>query len=1302
MAFSRDKINKIIGKMKSKSSRNGITESMAQVLQDILSDDELGQSHINPESAFRLIRAKSETELFVKTAAEVQQNEEWYVIATDSTGTFASKAKNYVKKDEDGNFIFETAKNSDVIVFYDDEHNDLDASNKHIRGIHVYEGGVWIAINARFTNYNSANSTASGDYANVEGSGNTASGESAHAEGNATTASGMAAHSEGTNTDAAAIAAHAEGSDTKALGNSSHAEGRNTLASGAGSSAHGYNTIALPESTAVFGSHAKIGNPDTYFGVGFSENNYRLESDKTDANDHNLHLSIKKDGSVLNKDGNKFITEDAVADEIDEKLDVYSGEGAADSLFNLIQVAGSSAIPPFANPSIVIEASKNGSPVYVRYSDENEFFEFLNYLKGKEIHLIESGETVSDVSITFTGFSGISTYTEHGGYKSRQIIGFTGTKFNKTTGQDENIVMAPSTTTNVQYYYNKHTPIRLLVDNNSNHIRSIEQALTVTGNADDAATLLSAQEYADTGDETTLTAAKQYTDENAGGDTNHFVRVVRKQGTAIGDKDYYVENTADIALTDEYYIVNPAGGGNIPAANNGNYAIKASDNTITYTAPNNGDTALIYNGGGTVKKIEAILIYEGGTWLVTEAGFKNAKNVTETGSWANAEGSATHATGTYAHAEGTGSTAGGNQSHAEGYFTDATAHSSHAEGRNTLASGVNSHAQGNKTTANKPDTAIMGKNGVVGNSSTVAGIAWGSSEPSSAQITGDADVGLVWKVDQTGNTTQTGKVVADSFEKSDGTAIGAPDLSAYSTTEQVDAKDQVILAAAKADATAKDGDSYDVISELISDGDAATLSSAQTFATNADATQKGVLQALFYERAKITELDTATLNAAKAYTDANAGSGSGADKALEALVYDMEWVVDIQTFDVGTVPAGTGVSIGLSYAVGGNGTSGTVDFIFPIATNKAAVDALVLNRNFAFKTTAGVIEFTPTAYTATAAIDSSHHRERYLATFALDSGVNRVSATYNTETPTLYRATASSGSSSGKHVSTAAVTNGKVVLGYSDGSTAIESAQFLPSPANQPHARVIVTAARNASSEINLTATISTDVINTLNTISAGNANTTGLQGHVLRNDTIAEAKLDPAVVTKLNANSPDLSDYATTAATNTKISGIKIKERTKRVFANSALKTTDGDTGGWLFKGSYTNLLAVGNLEETPPDDDSLQFKGLSIAILKTEWDKMDKVVVTATHSSQVAYSPYFIYKEDIPSGEANKVRLGVSGTGRTKMNIYFEESKNQENTANNDNNRLVIEMLNITENSIPGFYIGEVLLQHLETTTT
>ena len=255
-----------------------------------------------------------------------------------------------------------------------------------------------------------------------------------------------------------------------------------------------------------------------------------------------------------------------------------------------------------------------------------------------------------------------------------------------------------------------------------------------------------------------------------GGDSNHFVRVVRKENAdyyARGNKDYYVENTAEIVKQDKYYIVNPvvADLGTIPDDEAGKYAIKDSSGTITYTAPSKGDIAIMFSDTQVSipdkfenlqylneNKIEAILIYEG-QWIITNSHFKNAINCTETGIFANVEGVENNAIGDHSHVEGDNNTA-------------------------SYEAGV-SHAEGSFNTIKVPYAHIQGYRGVLAEENTIHAIAYGDHSPTDAEKTGSVNVGLIYELDKTGNSKQTGTVTATDFVKTDGTSIGGtvPDAS---------------------------------------------------------------------------------------------------------------------------------------------------------------------------------------------------------------------------------------------------------------------------------------------------------------------------------------------------------------------------------------------------------------------------------------------------------------------------------------------------------------------------------------------
>ena len=322
----------------------------------------------------------------------------------------------------------------------------------------------------------------------------------------------------------------------------------------------------------------------------------------------------------------------------------------------------------------------------------------------------------------------------------------------------------------------------------------------------------------------------------------HFVRVIRKEGIVVGDKDFYVENVSEIVQVDEYYLVNPVVSmlGTIADAEAGKFAIKDEDGIITYTSPNNGDGVKVYadrqvditDSDGNVNfanenKIVALLIYEGGNWIITNSYFKTGNNNTETGAFANAEGDSNTVSGNFSHAEGSDNNVSGHAAHAEGVRNIVSGNISHAEGSSNVISGFAGHAegeghiitgnyghaQGQRNRINGPREAhvegfgntiktdyahLQGRLAVLGHPDTLFGIGYSETFPSEEELAANDDANLVYKVDKFGNSTQTGKVVATEFEKADGTPVGEEvDLSDYYTKAESDAKDAAVLQGAE-------------------------------------------------------------------------------------------------------------------------------------------------------------------------------------------------------------------------------------------------------------------------------------------------------------------------------------------------------------------------------------------------------------------------------------------------------------------------------------------------------------------------
>ena len=152
--------------------------------------------------------------------------------------------------------------------------------------------------------------------------------------------------------------------------------------------------------------------------------------------------------------------------------------------------------------------------------------------------------------------------------------------------------------------------------------------------------------------------------------------------------------------------------------------------------------------------------------------------------------------------------------------------------------------------------------------------------------------------------------------------------------------------------------------------------------------------------------------------------------------------------------------------------------------------------------------------------------------------------------------------------------------------------------------------------------------------------------------------------------------------------------ETRTRVFANRALTqptlATGSNTEGWQFKQDNGLLLPVGNAQETPNVAASTTaYRGISIDIPKARWEAMDKIEITASHANQVVAGTFAsFYKADMVAG--TKYTVGISGSGRVKAQMWYEEDKNQLGTADTTSNRLVIEM---TAGGTTGWYIGEVI---------
>ena len=144
--------------------------------------------------------------------------------------------------------------------------------------------------------------------------------------------------------------------------------------------------------------------------------------------------------------------------------------------------------------------------------------------------------------------------------------------------------------------------------------------------------------------------------------------------------------------------------------------------------------------------------------------------------------------------------------------------------------------------------------------------------------------------------------------------------------------------------------------------------------------------------------------------------------------------------------------------------------------------------------------------------------------------------------------------------------------------------------------------------------------------------------------------------------------------------------ETRTRVFANSSIKKTGSQEGGWQFDATATGLLGVGNRKRHHLILDSLSFKGVSIEVPNARWNNMDKIVITVSHLGTGAMTTLpAIYKADMTAG--TRIKVASAGNASRKMDIYFEEDQNNLGATDTNLNRLIVEMTDST------LYIGEVI---------
>ena len=1053
---------------------------------------------------------------YVENAADIVQTDEYYIVNPAGGGDLPALRNGYFAiKGLDGTISYTAPKNGDTAFIYADRQIDItdtDGSVSHaneskIAAILIYEGERWVITNSYFKTANDCVET--GAFANAEGNRNEATGDYSHAEG--------------WNSDATGLVSHAEGSATLASGRVSHAQGQ--------------GTVAKTDFSFIAGRYGVLGDPDTLVGIAwgrFAPNT----SDETASVDKDLIWKINKDGDTT-QDGT-VTAEDFVKADGTAITDLSGYYTKAESDSNDQAILGAAEASDVSTTTDLTDM-----PQTLGTANAGKILEVNTAGDGYE--LTDKPSSGNQGSSTFTGLTDSpNSYTGQGG-KFLQV----------NTGE----------------------------------------------------------------------SGLEFTDKPSGGGSDtpaHFVRTVRKEGRSISDKDYYVENVAEIVQTDEFYIVNPIANllGDIPDADAGKFAIKASNGTITYTAPTNGDTAMVYadrqvditDNDGNVSsvnenRIVGILVYEGNNWVITNSFFKNANACTETGGFANAEGNNNNARGSQSHAEGFTNNADGVNSHAEGFSNTASGSSSHAEGEGNRADGYVSHAGGSNNIVTTRFGHVHGRFGVLADPKTVSAVAYSSRFPNPTERAGDKDVNLIWKVNQDGDTTQTGTITAEDFVKTDGRPIendrkqdifknylhidgatevydgtlhkgeafvannpstvfttpikggsqkwvgayGTINMELYGNSKAFTWPQYQVTFYNESDYTIGDGASFPGISSVNNNApilDLMYIKKAEYiwtpppgnrdylwYFTDPDINNGNEIT-FGYPRGLTPEIDNAStisiidklyIGYGTGYVDSDANDDLRTyliGKKLNLIGVNGKSVLIDITASNSTISNFIFISPGLSYAGGvhdeadpsevkwawGSGDYFLIDV--PEEDRDDLADILSGDyESYVYENNSGVSNPTIKNYWARydtivsddTPVDSiGEDGQGWVSTDLSDISIRHEGSWVTKKDD--------------KFANSVAVDDGKIKVGYSDGSTGFESSAFIPNPGNANGSRDLVAVVRASSGKVNLTPGTSTDTTGLINSLSDSAPDNDRIKGNHIRIGTIPENRLTTAAQAKLNA----------------------------------------------------------------------------------------------------------------------------------------------------------------------------------------
>jgi hypothetical protein len=523
----------------------------------------------------------------------------------------------------------------------------------------------------------------------------------AHTEGFYTTASNQGTHAEGIYSHAGGplgFGAHAEGENTFSSGRASHTEGYKTIASGFYSHAEGSGSIALG-----IASHAE-GNNTTASG------DYQLVIGQFNKSLPSQSAFIIGDGTADNARHNVLFISKSWFEA--SASNVYF-QGLPENTSSLVLVYDSSSGRVFYTASNAVGGTGTPAPqdTWIQYNSGSTFgatgsFRFIytsqSFQQGSGVTApgrFSHAQGSASVALgTASHTEGLFTIAS-GSFQT--VVG----QYNVALPSQSAFIIGDGFTTSsiidsdtLQGGTDIGEDIFVIDDNVSPPSALVGGTLTVTGVGTETFTILSVTPgLSDYQVRVTPVAAQKFNSPNP-----YIITVptIERHNLLFASQSWFDVSASNVFLR------------GIPTSSEPHILSYHSESGQVYYMPTFSlnpapeDTYIQYNSGS---KFGAEQYFR---YIYTSHSLQQGNEVTASGYWSHAEGSASVALGTASHAEGFRTTASGDYSHAEGRGAKAIGESSHAEGNSTISFGGASHAEGFQTTASGSSAHAEGSNTV--------------------------------------------------------------------------------------------------------------------------------------------------------------------------------------------------------------------------------------------------------------------------------------------------------------------------------------------------------------------------------------------------------------------------------------------------------------------------------------------------------------------------------------------------------------------------------------------------------------